>query len=62
MKILFKEIFILIKYRWKNIFNFRFWLFTLATILIPRKILILIADKYKRKVLSKSLIGIVIEK
>jgi glycosyltransferase involved in cell wall biosynthesis len=62
IKILFREIIILIKYRWINIFNFRFWLFTLATILIPRKILILIADKYKRKVLSKSLIGIVIEK
>jgi len=60
MKILLREIIILIKYRWKNIFNFKFWLFSLLTILIPRKILIYAVDYYKRRILSKNLRYIVV--
>lgn len=61
MRILLREIFILIKYRWRNIFDIRFWLFSLGTILMPKRILIWSVDKYKRKVLSKKLKDIVIE-
>lgn len=61
LKILLREIFILIKYRWRNIFDTRFWLFSLGTILIPRRILIKLVDNFKREVLSKTLKDITIE-
>lgn len=55
MKILLREILFLIKYRWLNIFNLRFWFFSLGTILAPRKILIWLVDNYKTKILSRRL-------
>lgn len=50
---LLKEILILLKYRWINIFNFRFWFYSLVCLFMPRLLLIKIADTYKNKVLSK---------
>lgn len=55
MKILLREILILIRYRWRNIFDVRFWFFSLGTILIPRNVLIWLVDNFKRKILSKRL-------
>lgn len=48
-----KEIFILLKYRWQNIFAPRFWIYSLITLLVPRTILIKMTDYYKRTFLSK---------
>lgn len=58
-KILLREIFILIKYHWFNIFNVRFWFFSLGTVLIPKKVLIWLVDNYKRKILSRKLKDII---
>lgn len=50
-----KEILILLKYRWQNIFEPRFWLYSILTLLVPRNILIQITDIYKRHILSKQI-------
>jgi glycosyltransferase involved in cell wall biosynthesis len=55
MKILLREILFLIKYRWRNLFNFKFWLFALGTILVPRRMLRILVDGFKKNVLSKTL-------
>ncbi len=60
MKILLREILILIRYRWLNIFSIKFWLFALGTILVPRKILRVSVDGFKRNILSKTLNDIII--
>jgi len=52
---LIREITLLIKYRWQNIFDIRFWFFALGTLIVPRRFLIWLADNYKDKVLSKFL-------
>lgn len=52
---LIREIFVLIKYRWTNIINPKFWFFSLGTVLIPRKMLIWLVDNYKGKILSRRL-------
>ncbi len=52
-KNLLKEIFILLKYRWMNIFNPRFWCYSLICLLTPRILLIKIVDEYKNKILSR---------
>ncbi len=55
MKNLAREIVLLIKYRRNNIFNVKFWMFALGTILMPKKILRSFVDSFKRNVLSKTL-------
>lgn len=52
---LLKEIVILVKYRWQNLFNPGFWFFAFGTIIIPRKLLIWLVDNYKNKILAKKL-------
>lgn len=59
--ILIREILILIKYRWQNIFNLKFWFFSLGALILPRKLLIWMTDNYKRKILSGQLKDIKIE-
>lgn len=54
-KNLFKEIFVLLKYRWINVFNIRFWFYSIICLLTPRFFLIKIVDGYKNKILSKVL-------
>ncbi|HRN69640.1 MAG TPA: glycosyltransferase family 2 protein [Candidatus Woesebacteria bacterium] len=48
-----REILILLKYRWQNIFAPRFWLYSILTLVMPRSVLRKITDYYKRTVLSK---------
>jgi len=55
---LLREIWMLLKYRWQNIYNFQFWFFSLGTIIIPPFLLIPTVDWYKNKVMSKNLNGI----
>jgi glycosyltransferase involved in cell wall biosynthesis len=52
---LFKEIYYLIKLRWLNIFNPRFWFFSLGTIIMPRFILRRLVVIYKNKINSQLL-------
>ncbi len=52
---LLREIFLLVKYRRRNLLDYRFWFFTLGVILIPRKLLIWLVDDYKSKILSRKL-------
>jgi len=52
---LLREIFLLVKYYPKNIFNPKFWFFSLGTVVVPRKLLIWLVDNYKEKFLSKKL-------
>jgi len=50
---LLREIYLLIKYRWQNIFDLGFWFYSLICLLTPRFLLIKIVDEYKNKVLSR---------
>jgi len=50
---LLKEISLLVKYRWKNLFNFKFWFFSLGTMILPQSILIPLVAIYKNKINSK---------
>lgn len=52
---LLREISLLIKYRWQNLFNLKFWVFSIGTMLMPRSILIPLVEIYKDKVNSKIL-------
>lgn len=52
-KNLLTEILVLLKYRWINILNIRFWSYCIICLLTPRFFLIKIVDEYKNKVLSK---------
>lgn len=47
---LLKEIFLLLKYRWKNIYNPIFWLFAISTLVLPRTISIPFTDWYKSRI------------
>jgi len=49
------EILYLVRYRWMNIFCFRFWFFSLGTILIPSFILLPLSDFFKEQVLSRTI-------
>jgi glycosyltransferase involved in cell wall biosynthesis len=55
LRYLVREIFLLIRYRWVNIFDLRFWAFALGALVMPRKLLIFLVDSFKNKVLSKRL-------
>jgi hypothetical protein len=52
---LWREIYELIKHRPKNLINPAFWLFSLGSAAIPPKILVLMVDLYKRKILANTL-------
>lgn len=47
---LLREIYYLLKFRQENIFSPLFWFFSLGTIVIPRRVLILMVDEYKNRV------------
>lgn len=55
MRILLREILVLVRYRWQNIFNPQFWFFSLGCLVIPGKLLRILADSFKRFVLSSRL-------
>ena len=50
---LLREIFNLLKYRPKNIYNLLFWFFSMGTLFIPSFILKSLVDKYKNRLNSK---------
>lgn len=52
---LLREIWLLIKYRPKNIISFKFWFFSLGCLLMPPCLLIPLVDWYKNKVNSSKL-------
>lgn len=52
---LLREIFLLIKYRWQNLFNLKFWFFSLGVMIIPKNILIRLVKIYKTRFNSKML-------
>lgn len=49
-KCLLREIFLLIKYRRKNIFSLKFWFFSIGTLVVPKAILIPLVSFYKDKI------------
>jgi len=53
--VLWREILLLIKYRKKNLIAPLFWVFTIGCLIIPRKILVFIVDKYKQYINSRLL-------
>jgi len=53
--VLWREILLLIKYRKKNLIEPLFWIFTIGCLIIPRKILVFIVDKYKQYINSRFL-------
>lgn len=57
-KYLWREIGLLLRYRWQNIFSFPFWFFSLGTIIMPPFLLTPLVDWYKNKINSKRLRGI----
>ena len=60
MKVLLKEILLFVRYRWLNLFNIKFWLFALGTIIVPRRILRIAVDEFKSTILSKTLKDVII--
>lgn len=52
---LLREIWMLLKYRPENVFNFSFWFFSLGCLVVPAQILIPMVDWYKNKINSKRL-------
>jgi len=54
-KALFREIYYLIRFRWLNIFNLRFWFFCIGTVIVPRFILRRSVIFYKEKINSRFL-------
>lgn len=51
----FREIWMLIKYRWKNLFNPMFWFISLGCIIVPANWLIKMVDWYKENIESRRL-------
>jgi len=59
---LLREIWLLLKYRWENIFSFQFWFFSLGCMLMPAFLLIPLVDWYKNNFLSKKFAKIKIKR
>ena len=49
-KYLFREFYLLIKYRWQNFFNFFFWVISIGCMVIPPTLLIKMVDYYKNRI------------
>lgn len=58
---LFREIYLLLKYRWQNLFSLSFWFFSLGCLAMPPFLLIPMVDWYKNKFLSRKLKNIKFE-
>ena len=52
---LIREIWYLLKFNWRNVFNFSFWFFSLGCLITPASILIPLVDWYKNKIYSKTI-------
>lgn len=55
---LWREIYLLLKHRWQNIFSPAFWFFSLGCMIIPPFLLIPMVDWYKNQIYSRMLKGI----
>lgn len=55
MKVLFREIFLHLKYYPRSILRPKFWFYVFITIFTPRKLLIFLSDFYKRNILSRKI-------
>jgi glycosyltransferase involved in cell wall biosynthesis len=60
-RVLLREIWYLLKYRWQNIYSPLFWFFSLGCAVMPAQLLIPLVDWYKNKVNSKALSNITLE-
>jgi len=49
-KYLLREVYLLVKYRWQNLYNPVFWFFCLGTMFVPAKLLIPLVDWYKNSI------------
>jgi glycosyltransferase involved in cell wall biosynthesis len=54
-KYVIREIYLLVKYRWQNLFNFFFWVVSIGCIIMPASFLIPLVDWYKNRVNSRNL-------
>lgn len=52
---LIREIFILVRYHWRSLFNPKFWVYSFITVFLPKKLLLFLSDNFKRNILSKTL-------
>lgn len=52
---LLREIILLVKYRWQNLFNLKFWFFSIGTMVMPKSILIPAVERYKKMINSSIL-------
>ena len=52
---LFREIWMLLKYRWQNIYSLPFWFFSLGCATVPPFVLISLVDWYKSKINARKL-------
>ncbi|MFA6981847.1 MAG: glycosyltransferase family 2 protein [Patescibacteria group bacterium] len=57
-KDLLVDIYYLLKFRPQNVFAPKFWVFTLASLLVPRLVLRWVVDNYKKEINRKKLSGI----
>lgn len=55
LRYFFRELGYLIKYKWTNVFDLKFWFFTFGCLAVPPKILAKLADWYKNKINSQKL-------
>jgi len=60
-KYLLREIRLLLKYRWQNVWSLSFWFLSLGCLITPSFILIPMVDWYKRKINAKKYAGIIFE-
>ncbi len=60
-KYLWREIKLLLKYRWQNIFHPLFWFYSVLCLILPRQILRRLADWYKNKINARFLPAIKFE-
>lgn len=49
-----REVFLLVKYRWQNLFNGRFWFFSIGCLVMPAFLLIPLVDWYKKTIYSQN--------
>lgn len=52
---LLREIWLLLRYRWQNVFSLAFWFFSLGCLVIPSFLLIPLVDWYKNRINSRRL-------
>lgn len=55
LRVFYREIWYLLKYRWQNIYSAGFWFFSAGCAIIPPQLLIPLVDWYKNKINSKKL-------